>query len=98
MVRRQKTRKPDMQRTDLEGRPVSANQFLELVENWDGPRNEYWIAVNALSATLRHNGQILIGPESKTIGELEKIAAGLRADLELVLTEAREKIAQHNKS
>ena len=86
-----------MQRTDLEGHPISPNQFLELVENWDGPRNEYWIAVNELSAKVRHNGQILIGPESKTIAELEKIAVALRADLDRVIAEAREKIAQHNK-
>ena len=87
-----------MQATDLESQPVSPNKLLELVENWDGPRNEYWIAVNLLSGTVRHNGQILIGPQSKTIEELERIAAALRADLDRVLAEARDKIAAHNKS
>jgi hypothetical protein len=87
-----------MQVTNLESQPVSANEFLELVENWDGPRNEYWIAVNSLSAQVRHNGQILIGPQSKSLAELERIAAALRADLDRVLAQARDKIANHNKN
>ena len=87
-----------MQATDLECQPISPNKLLELVENWDGPRNEYWIAVNSLSSTVRHNGQILIGPQSKTIEEIERIAASLRADLDRVVAEAREKIALHNKA
>ena len=87
-----------MQATDLESQPITPNTYLELVENWDGPRNEYWIAVNSLSAMMRRNGQILIGPQSKTIEEIERVAADLRADLNRVVAEAREKIALHNKA
>ena len=39
-----------------------------------------------------HNGQTLIGPQSKTMEELEKVAANIREDLDQVLAEARIKI------
>ena len=71
-------------------------QILKLVENWDGPRNEYWISVDPLSAHVRHTGQILIGPESKTVEELERIAQILHSDLERVIAEARIKIARQD--
>ena len=72
---------------------MSRARIFRLVEQWDGPKNEYWFAVDPLSCDVRHNGQILIGPQSKTIEELEMIAADIRKDLDQVLTEARVKVA-----
>jgi hypothetical protein len=72
---------------------MSRTRVFQLVEQWDGPKNEYWFGVDPLSCDVRHNGQILIGPQSKTIEELEKIAADIRHDLDQVLADARIKIA-----
>lgn len=72
---------------------MTRKRIFRLVEQWDGPKNEYWFGVDALACDVRHNGQILIGPQSKTIEELEKIAADIRLDLDQVLAEARIKVA-----
>ncbi len=68
-------------------------RIFQLIERWDGPKNEYWFGVDPLSCDLHHNGQTLIGPQSKTIEELEKVAADIRTDLDIALAEARGKIA-----
>jgi hypothetical protein len=67
-------------------------RIFQLIERWDGPKNEYWFGVDPLSCDIHHNGQTLIGPQSKTMEELEKVAANIREDLDQVLAEARIKI------
>jgi hypothetical protein len=72
-------------------------KILRLMEQWDVPNNEYWIGVEPLSAQTNFLGQrILLGTPCKTVGDLEKLASEIQADLADLIAEARIKIPSHN--
>jgi len=65
-------------------------KILKLLENWDGPKNEYRIG------STWHINQVLLGPECKTIEEIERVVEEIRADLADILVEAKDKITRNN--
>ena len=71
-------------------------KILKLLENWDGPKNEYRIGAEPLSTSTWHINQVLLGPECKTLEEIERVVADIRTDLDDILVEARSKIGRHN--
>jgi len=71
-------------------------KILKLLERWDGPKNEYRIGAEPLSTSTWHINQVLLGPECKTIEEIERVVADIRTDLDDILIEARNKIGQQN--
>jgi hypothetical protein len=71
-------------------------KILKLLEHWDGPKNEYHIGAEPLSTGTWHINQVLLGPECKTLEEIERVVAEIRTDLADILVEARDKIAKHN--
>jgi hypothetical protein len=71
-------------------------RILKLLENWDGPRNEYRIGAEPLSTSTWHLNQVLLGPECKTLEEIERVVADIRIDLDTILAEAKDKISRHN--
>ena len=71
-------------------------RILKLLERWDAPDNEFRIGAEPLSTTTWHINQVLLGPECKTMEEIERVVADIRTDLGDILVEAREKIAHQN--
>ena len=71
-------------------------KILKLLERWDAPDNEFRIGAEPLSTSTWHINQVLLGPECKTMAEIERVVADIRVDLEDILVEAREKIANQN--
>jgi hypothetical protein len=71
-------------------------KILKLLERWDGPNNEYRIGAEPLSTSTWHISQVLLGPECKTMEEIERVVADIRTDLDEILVEARDKIALQN--
>jgi hypothetical protein len=39
---------------------------------------------------------VSLGPQCKTLDEIERVVATIRTDLDNILAEARDKIARHN--
>jgi len=68
-------------------------RILILLERWDAPKNEYRIGAEPLSTTTWHINQVQLGPECKTMSELERVVANIRTDLDDILIEAGKKIA-----
>jgi len=68
-------------------------RILILLERWDAPKNEYRIGSEPLSTTTWHINQVQLGPECKTMSELERVVANIRTDLDDILIEAGKKIA-----
>ncbi len=71
-------------------------KILKLLERWDAPNNEYRIGAEPLSTTTWHISQVLLGPECKTMEDIERVVADIRTDLADILIEAREKIARQS--
>jgi hypothetical protein len=71
-------------------------KILKLLERWDAPDNEFRIGAEPLSTSTWHINQVLLGPECKTMEELERVVADIRTDLADILIEARKKIARQN--
>jgi hypothetical protein len=71
-------------------------KILKLLERWDAPDNEYRIGAEPLSTSTWHINQVLLGPECRTMAEIERVVAEIRADLDDILVEAREKIGRQN--
>jgi hypothetical protein len=71
-------------------------KILRLLERWDAPRNEYRIGTEPLSTSTWHISQVELGPECKKLEEIENVVANIRADLDDILVEAKDKITKHN--
>jgi len=71
-------------------------KILKLLERWDGPKNEYRIGAEPLSTSTWHINQVLLGPECKTMEEIERVVSDIRTDLDDILAEAREKKGRQN--
>ena len=67
--------------------------ILKLLENWNGPHNEYSIGAEPLSVSTWHLNQVVLGPNCRTLAEIEAVVGRIRADLDRILAEARAKLA-----
>jgi hypothetical protein len=70
-------------------------RMLSLGQKWPGDvaNNTYWIAVNPMSSGVQHgDGLIVMGRECTILADLENVAADIRAELDLLLAEARERL------
>ena len=65
---------------------------LKLLERWSGEHNTYAIGAEPMSTHTWHINQVVLGPECKTLAELEQVAAKIRADLDAMLAAARIRI------
>ena len=68
--------------------------ILKLLERWAGEHNTYAVGAEPMSTSTWHINQVVLGPECRTVEELEQVAAKIRADLDTLLKAARTKIAQ----
>ena len=66
---------------------------LKLLERWSGEHNTYAIGAEPMSTTTWHINQVILGPECKTIAELEQVVAKIRADLDTLLATAKVRLA-----
>ena len=80
----------------LETTKAQRLRILKLLENWDAPANEYRIGAEPLSTSTWHLHQVQLGPECKTMAEIERVVADIRTDLADILVEARAKFAHRN--
>ena len=66
--------------------------ILKLLERWSGEHNTYAVGAEPMSTSTWHISQVVLGPECKTLEELEQVAAKIRADLDTMLAAARIRI------
>ena len=66
---------------------------LKLLERWSGEHNTYAIGAEPMSTTTWHINQVILGPECKTLAELEQVVAKIRADLDTLLATAKVRLA-----
>ena len=74
--------------------PTEEVPILKLLERWAGEHNTYAVGAEPMSTSTWHINQVVLGPECRTVEELEQVAAKIRADLDTLLKAARTKIAQ----
>jgi len=63
--------------------------ILKLLERWSGEQNTYAVGAEPMSTSTWHINQVILGPECRTVEELERVAAKIRADLDHMLAEAK---------
>lgn len=66
---------------------------LKLLERWAGEHNTYAVGAEPMSTSTWHINQVILGPECRTVEELEQVVAKIRADLDGMVAEARTRIA-----
>ena len=66
---------------------------LKLLERWSGEHNTYAVGAEPMSTHTWHISQVVLGPECRTIEELEQVAAKIRGDLDRMLAEARTRLS-----
>lgn len=66
---------------------------LKLLERWSGEHNTYAVGAEPMSTHTWHISQVVLGPECRTIAELEQVAAKIRADLDALLVAAKVRLA-----
>ena len=69
--------------------PNETVPILKLLERWTEPHNIYAVGAEPMSTSTWHISQVILGPECRTLEELEQVAAKIRADLDRMLAEAR---------
>jgi hypothetical protein len=67
--------------------------ILTLLERWSGEENTYAVGAEPMSTHTWHISQVVLGPECKTLEELEQVVAKIRADLDAMLAAAKIRIA-----
>jgi hypothetical protein len=67
--------------------------IIKLLERWAGEHNTYAVGAEPMSTSTWHINQVVLGPECKTVEELEQVAAKIRADLDTMLAAAKVRIA-----
>lgn len=79
---------------------MAGRRTLFLGQKWPGlaANNIYWIAADPMASAVQHaGGGVMLGSECKTVAELEEVARQIRAELDSVLAEAREKLSGSHK-
>jgi len=67
--------------------------IIKLLERWSGAHNTYAVGAEPMSSTTWHINQVVLGPECKTIAELEAVVAKIRGVLDALLAAAKARIA-----
>jgi hypothetical protein len=67
--------------------------ILKLLERWAGEYNTYAVGAEPMSTHTWHINQVVLGPECRTLDELEQVAAKIRADLDTMLAAAKIRLA-----
>lgn len=73
--------------------PNETVPILKLLERWAGEDNTYAIGAEPMSTHTWHINQVVLGPECRTIEELEQVAAKIRIDLDALLAAAKVRLA-----
>lgn len=66
---------------------------LKLLERWAGEHNTYAVGAEPMSTSTWHINQVILGPECRTVEELEQVVAKIRADLDTLLAAAKVRLA-----
>jgi hypothetical protein len=71
-------------------------QVFKFGQKWPGDvaDNEYWIAIDINASRVQHGDGQIIERECRSLAEIEAIVAHIRADLDRVVQEAREKLGK----
>jgi hypothetical protein len=69
--------------------PTEQVPILKLLERWAGEHNTYAVGAEPMSTSTWHISQVVLGPECKTLEELEQVADKIRADLDRMLAAAK---------
>ena len=64
-------------------------RILKLLEHYEAPHNIYAIGGEPLSTSTWHLSQVILGPECRSLAEIEQLVARIRADLDAILVAAR---------
>jgi hypothetical protein len=76
---------------------MERNRMLKLSQKWPGDQadNTYWIGADPMNSRVHHgDGLLLMGRECRTLAELEMVGAEIKADVDAVLKEARQRLAR----
>jgi hypothetical protein len=73
--------------------PYEKVPILKLLERWEGEENSYAVGAEPMATHTWHINQVVLGPECRTIAELEQVAAKNRADLDALLVAAKVRLA-----
>jgi len=79
---------------------MNRKPILKLGQKWSDDHsayatNKYWIGADPTVSSIQYgDGLIVLGRDCASLQELESVAADIRADLESVLAEARQKLGQ----
>jgi hypothetical protein len=77
------------------------NRMLRLGQKWPGNQtdNTYWIGADPMNSRVQHgDGLLLMGRECRSLAELEMVGAEIKADVDAVLKEARQRLVQREPS
>jgi len=66
--------------------------IVRLLKRWAGEHNTYAVGAEPMSTSTWHINQVVLGPECRTVEELEWVAAKIRADLDAMLADAKKRI------
>jgi hypothetical protein len=83
-----------MDEKELYAGEMDPPRIRKLLERWGAPGNEYAVGAEPLSVRTWHLNQVVLGPECRSLVELERVVAKIRADLDALLAEAKAKIAR----
>ncbi len=67
--------------------------IVKLLERWSGQHNTYAVGAEPMSTSTWHINQIILGPECRTVAELEWVAAKIKADLDVMVAEMKKRLA-----
>jgi hypothetical protein len=73
--------------------PYETVPILKLLERWAGEDNTYAVGAEPMATHTWHINQVVLGPECRTLEDLEQVAARIRADLDALLVQARARIS-----
>lgn len=73
--------------------PYETVPILKLLERWAGEDNIYAVGAEPMATHTWHINQVVLGPECRTLEDLEQVAARIRADLDALLVQARARIS-----
>jgi hypothetical protein len=76
---------------------MERTRMLKLGQKWPGdePDNTYWIGADPMNSRLHHgDGLVLMGRECRSLAELEMVGSELKAEVDSVLNEARQRFGR----
>ena len=76
---------------------MERTRMLKLSQKWSGdePDNTYWIGADPMNSRVQHgDGLLLLGRECRSLAEIEAVGAELKAEVDALLSEARQRFGQ----